>query len=867
MATVGVIEGVLRLDDAQFNRTIDRAIQKTGELLKSPRALAAAAGIALAGAAKQMGEFAGNLAEAGLGVDALTRRLDAAFDGTGLESVVATVRELGSTGDFDTSQFERAAKQLERFRQEGEKVEEDLVRIGNLAQKTGGPFETLGTAVATFGFKKEASNQLLEIANISPKRLEDFGAVLDATEKGLDLTGDNALKARAALRKLLDTDFAGAMDEAVQSTDQLRGELKLLSEDAGAGLAQLTEAAAEYILPYVQALRDLPGPAKAALGITVALGAAVAAAGAATIAFGLALGPLTAALTAAGGASGLLLQGSLALALPLKGLGLTVGGLIGTLGASVLAIGAVTIAMVKLTKEYETQAKAADDLLKIELRRNKGQRELAGLLGKNADELAKEGKTAADATDGILALQERIQLAQAAGNTALVEDLKKRVVELRNARAQLAGAERAERIRAEEEAAANTPKAKAAREKLRREEDEARKTALAAELDGIELRLAKEEISQREALKLRAEALDQFKADESEKRKLLIETAKFEVDASKKAAEQAKDEAEGKRAGRVQAELDRIDNLAAARKIDAQEELRLLKNVLNTFELSEQEKRSLARATASLEGQLAQEATAKKKAELDKQTKDAEKAAKDQEALAKQTAGIIQRELDEAGSIRSSDLSSEIQRLQAETAKSGADNTAKIKAALREQLDIQVDQIRAEEEREKAATESAEARALIEGNAQARIQAAIRETAETEKAAVEEQIEAIKRLQNAREPESGLGKDPFGIEDFADRLREQQATTRRRTLPSLSATQLNTISAQPVVLPQAQVNTAAVASQQAPTKVEGSIRVQINVDAKGRPTLEVQEEGTNLDGRFSAISSTANGMIGEIRFG
>ena len=867
MANVAVIEAALRLDGKQWDRTIARAKKGFETLITDSRALSAAAGTLLLGVGVGLASLASELKSAGDEAIQLKKTLDTTFDGAELDKLTEKIRVLGATPPFSEEQFTKAAKQLETF---GKDVESNLERIGNVAAQTGGSFESIAESFATFGIKAEASNRLLEIANISPKRLAEYGAVLDATGKKLDFTGENAAKAQQALEKLADSEFKGAMDQAVTATDQLKGSLLLLKQDAGIALAEFADSAAGAVLPLVEGLRDLPAPAKAATGTLVALGGAAALGAAGLIAIGLAAGPMTAALT-----GGLTVVGTLAAAIKTKlvaGLlaaqlqagvmGTTLGGLGVALGGIGLIAGSTGAALYYLQKIEKENTESAKALLEVELRRIKAQKDLPGLIGKTAEELKKSGKTARDAAEGLIALQEQLERARKAGNEALVGRIIDRIKELKAVKEELAKLEASgreeERAKAEFNSAEAVEKRRKAAEAAAEDAKKAREKALQEELFAIELRQAQEEISEREALQLRAQALEKFRADESEKRSLLLETARFEAQAAKEAASKSSSSAEAGRKQKLQDELDRIDLLRTRRQISANEELKLLQNVLATFKTTEQEKRALIKETAQLEAEIAEESAAKVKEANEKKFE----AFKENVEKAKKEAEDLQRAQSEAGQLRFDELDKQIEALTKQTIDTGKNNTSAISQAFQEQLNIQLEQIRLEGEREAAATTSAEARAQIEKNTQAKIRAEVQETAEEQKSVFKEIQDAHKEMQDTISGATSFG-NVYGIEDLAKNLELEKATTSR-----LRGVELNSIAAQDqqmraimAQLPEATAIKYATSDNKAANAVPVDVKVDVNV--KGNVPAEAVVS-TSVDGRQSSITRDARGMRGRL---
>ncbi len=896
MSRVATISAQLVLDSKRFDRTIKRVQSNFKKLASDSRAQAAAAGAALGAMAVGLGNLTSELANAGDGAVKLRKDLSAAFEGQQLDDLTKQVRELGATPPFSEQQFANGAKALQKFERE---VSQNLVRIGNAAVETGESFDSISKAYAGFGKDSRATAQLEKLLGIDSADLVKFGAVLDKTGEKLSFVGDDAIKAQQALERFADDKYSGAMDKVVTESEKLRGEWQLLKEDLGIGLSELGDSAAEVFLPLVSGLRDTSDGTKKLIGLGVGVAGFAAAFGAAAIGIGLIGVQVAASVTAAGGLSvvlGAISAGATTAATAVGGFALALAPVAVTAGAVALALGSVAYAIYSVDQALKDSVKIEEEALAIELKRAAGQKTLSDLIGKSGKELRDQGKTAADATNGILALQQRIELATQAGNTALVERLKKQVVELKQARGELAELERGDRLAAKERAAeeAKTPEQRAA---------EARQKALDAELHQIALRLATEEITQKESLALRAEALDRFRADEEKKRALVLETARFETAERKKAKDDGDDQIEKDRAKKLQRALDFIQLEKAANRLSTEEEIKALDRVLAHYDLTEQEKRNLTLRTAQLRRSVRDAEAAEEKKRAEKAKADADKVAKDLEAQAKTDADTLARLQDRARAQQVAQKDREISNLGSEE---GVDNTTKIQAALKDRLKLQVESLRAEADRAKAATKNADVIAQIEANLQRDIRAEIQRTAEEERDALQAQYDARKKLADDTKKLSGEDDRQFdvgyGIEELSERLtKELNTTTRRRgsddlgieppeleaierqlelevtkvtaQAPALEAAIAN-LATQISSLPKYAANAAAYPTQATPAAVatgtaggartvNGQIDLNVTVDGEGRPKIDTVAT-TGFNGRYSEISKQARGMRGSV---
>jgi len=901
MSRVATISAQLVLDSKRFDRTIRNVKKQFKKLATDTRAQAAAAGAVLGGIAVGLGSLSGELDDAGQKVVKLKKDLSSSFDGSELDKLTDQIRTLGATPPFSEQQFTQAAKSLAKFERE---VSGNLVRIGNIAVGTGESFVTAQKAFAGFGKDSRATAQIEKILGIDSTELVKFGAVLDSTGQSLDFAGDNASKAQSALEQFADAKYGGAMDSVVTSSEQLRGEFDLLKQDLGIGLAEIGQSVAGSILPLAKGLRELSPETKKIVGVGVALTGFAAAAGAAAIAVSLIGLQVAASVTAAGGFTVVL--GSITAAL---GTAATAAGgflaalapFVATAGAVVVALGSVAYAVYEVDKALKESVKVGEDALAIELKRAAGQRGLNDLLGKTSKELREQGKTAAEATNGILALHQRIELAREAGNDALVERLKEQVSELQQARNELAKLEKIDRDikSAQDEEDAKTPEERVAEaEALAKARSEANKEALDQELYAIDLRHAKEEITQAESLKLRAAALAQFEADESTRRALLLETARFETNERKKAESDSQTEVDKLRRGRLQTALDFIESEKAANRLSAEEEEKALRRILDTYDLTEREKQSLMRQTAQVHKSILDQQAADAKKASDQRKADQQKVDDEIQAQAKSDQAELVRLQDRAKSQEVSAVDSEIESLSSEE---GVDNTSKIQSALRERLKLQLEILRVEADRAKAATTNADVRSQIEQNLQRDIREKIRKTAKDEQSVLKQQLEARKKL---AEDTAGIGSsfgDVYDISELGARLEQEQQTTRRPTSqPELSVpdlevieerlkvdvskvtaeapaleTAIGNLSASIASLPSVSAVASIPSSQATPGSISGSSRVsqpssfsgtldlRVTVDSSGKPTLETVAT-TGLDGRYSEITRNARGMRGSI---
>lgn len=154
----------------------------------------------------------------------------------------------------------------------------------------------------------------------------------------------------------------------------------------------------------------------------------------------------------------------------------------------------------------------------------------------------------------------------------------------------------------------------------------------------------------------------------------------------------------------------------------------------------------------------AEDLTAKLKAEQDKRLADQVAAADAAFQQAKQNADDLAAAQDRGRDLRIGATGNAVADLQANTEQTGTDNTSKIKAAFAERSKLETEQILLEAEKERAATQSAEARKQIEKNAALEIQATYRQTSEEFRRALDEQQAALDKARQDSAKKSTLGQ-------------------------------------------------------------------------------------------------------------
>lgn len=774
MPSVAIVEAALRLDAKQFSKGIEQAKAEVKKLAGDSRAIGAAAGAGLLAISTGAGALALSLKASADEADAIADSLAGAFkDSPGqLDAVTKKVLELGSLGIFTEEQFGGAAQRLQNF---GKDAASNLTRVADIAAKTGASFDAVSESLARFGKDEKATKQLLKITGIKVGDLAGLGAVLDKTGTSLDITGKNGEKAVQALEALADRDFSGAFLKGTDGASRFSSELKLLKQELGAGIVTVFEELGDKAAPVLKFFRGFSDEAKGLVGVGILFTAAAAGVGAIAVAAGLAATSLAASITAAGGLAAVVTTLGTVSGIAGGALATIVGTLSGFAAAGLLATGVV----LGLYKAYDglinlaaKDLKQQNELLATELQRQAYQKIAPKFYGKTAQELYDVGLTALDAQHAVEGLQQQLAQRIDNGDQAGANVIKERIAEIKAAQAELEKLENRDRGNVAARAAAADPAVVAAEDKARKDradkERKQREEDLSEALDDIDLQLAQQEISQAEALELRRQALIQYEADEEKKRALAIETARFESDAANDAAAKAKADGEATRKQRYEDEIQRIGLLSAQRKISAQQEADLLKKVANTFELTQDEKVQTLQKVAQIEGQLADSTAAKRKAILEKQAADEKAAADKRKQQAIQDAQDLQAAQDQGRTLKGQALNTQVQDLQAQTETTGKDNTSAIKAAAAERLKLDLEQIRLEADKQKAATQSAEAREQIEANATEAIKQKQREASDNLKSELQKQLEALAKFEDDKKKTSSLG-GTFGIEELGSR--------------------------------------------------------------------------------------------------
>lgn len=186
--------------------------------------------------------------------------------------------------------------------------------------------------------------------------------------------------------------------------------------------------------------------------------------------------------------------------------------------------------------------------------------------------------------------------------------------------------------------------------------------------------------------------------------------------------------------------------------------------------------------------------TSKLKAQEQQRVKDQADAAATSLATAKQNATDLEAAKTKGRGLKGQGLSNTVDDLQQNTEDTGADNSSKIKSALLEKLKLEQEGIRLEADKEKASTQSAEARAEIERNAQLEIQQAYRDTAQELDSNLKQQADALQAYRDGQKKASSSLGDVMSIGEFFEQSklgygvgRDRPQGTAATSLPSLQS--------------------------------------------------------------------------------
>lgn len=416
---VGEIRAKLIAETEQFETGMRQAATATekfsteaekslGEVEKSIKRLSwAEAGQGLQKLGSALKGAGADFARAAGQADDLADSLKGAF-GDSADQVADWSQKIGTAfGVFSAQQVGGAAVALQKF---GVAGETNLRRVADIAAGSGQSIESVALAFGKFEKFGDSKSILALQKSVGATNMElaQFGAVLDANGKILTDTPARADAARAAMESFLDDKFSGAMERQSDASARLAGEMELLKQQLGAGAHELKEQMAPALLDVVSALRGMSPELQGVVGLVTEFGGTAISGAGAAIEMGAHL--KTMGLSVAG------LKGALA-AIPglLSGLA---AGLVAVSGPALILIGtfgALAVGLAAYTAELERTNKAAQDLLDTETKRLAGYEKNKDLVGKNAEEVKKAGKSLKDVDALIAGLTDQLERGRAEG--------------------------------------------------------------------------------------------------------------------------------------------------------------------------------------------------------------------------------------------------------------------------------------------------------------------------------------------------------------------------------------------------------------------------------------------------------------------
>lgn len=638
--------------------------------------------------------------------DDLNDNLRGAF-GDAADEVGALAQKLGTGFQvIPAESVAQAGKELQRL---GAYSEEALTRVTNASAGTGESIEGLANAYGNFQkFGAEAPRALMTLQKAlgaSSKDLQDFGAVLDEnTGDVLMDTEAHIDAARQAFDRFTDSRFGDALEKMADPAARLAGETELLKQELGRASIELREGFAPALLSAIQNARGLSDEMKGAIGLTLDFGAAALGAGAQGL--GLAVQLKQAGVTMASLKSSA--SGAMA----------AVAGLSAGMMAFIAVAAAVGVALVVATEIQLQNNKANEEALKIEEARARALREHKNLIGKSAEELRKQGTSAKEVAELMLALDDQIQEARNRGDAEAEQRLKAERLRLGAVRKELSTTEAAKREETAKTAVSVKDAAAAeakAKEDAAKAAEDTRKEGLAQDLHTIEVGAAARQLDKHAQIRALQEVLEKHKVTAEERRQIETKIAGLQGQLADEAARQAE-----------QAEKKKVE---AAKKAEAER---------------------------------------KKLAEKAKQER--EKAAEEAQKAAEKEAANLQKLESERLNLQGAAADERIADLKAQ-ADAGKNVEAELVAALTARLAIEQEGIRAKAEAEKAATDSVLVREQIEVNTQLKIQAAVRDTDKAIKDAHDRQKKAAQDTNTELDKQLALLK---AIQDEADGIKKDE---------------------------------------------------------------------------------------------
>lgn len=708
--TVAVTAGFSKMEGSLAKST--KSIEKASDAIVLKDKLQA--GVAL------FGQIAGAIDgvrqefnKAGGEADDLRDRLSATFGELADEKAKFAEDQLKLGFDADST-----ANALITFKKFGVEGSDAFKRLQDAARFTNTDIASLADSFGRFEKFADAKSlkALQKELGISNEELEKFGAKLDANGKPLLDTEARVKAAAQALRDYQAANFAGAADRQADAATRLSGEMEALKREIGLNVTQLKEGFSPALLGVVQGLRGMSAGTKAAIGLGVEFVGQAASMAATALSLG-------SQLVIMSGNAKLASIGLAACNSATAAFTATLEVALGPLGLAALAVTGLALAVAQYNDDLAEAAdnevilSAAQEHNLVVYEKNKD------LIGKNADELRKMGKTAKDVGELVKGLQAQQEKARAANDGAGDKEAEARY----NAQAIAANKVRSEL------------------EKIEEAEAKRKKPAAASVSD----------LSEKERQKLAKQK------EAEEKRQAAVE-------------EKARKEALDK-------QLDIVKQGAASGEITKQQQIEGLRDVLATANVTASERRTIEIQIATLQGQLRKEQTAEEKRENQKRTAeakaeaakrgreeakaaaDAKRAAAKESSTEKVDKAQIERLASDKANAEKSAIDKQIQGLD-----EGKD-LATIERLLKQKLAITEAEINAEKEATIKATKNEDVKAAATEAAEAKIKAARAETTTALTQATERQKAALQSLQDkSKATANSLIQDQQAVAASAD---------------------------------------------------------------------------------------------------
>lgn len=382
-----------------------------------------------------------------------------------LAQSLGTVLPVAAANKISIEQLGAAVAQLTA---KGLKTPEAVTALRAAIIALAAPTEEAKKAAGSFGLTLDSStlaskglvgalNEIFRATGGNQEALRKILGDVNGLTAALNLAGDGGVAYASKLAAVQGASGAASSAMAEQqksfqaAAENFQGAVDALKVSVGQTLLPALTVVAKGAADVVNAINDLPAPAKA-IGAAIAGMGALAVTGAAGLA-GLAVA-VTSTINAVQGlvafdiATKAVLGFQGATVLMTSNVGAAIGRMTNLAGLGALVniafaatagvIGGVAIAVYAYTKTIEANTKAQEELLQIEERRARALKEGKDLIGKSAADLRSQGKTAKDLVDIIGGLQDQAGAAHREGNTQLEQTLNAQIADLQKVKTELA---------------------------------------------------------------------------------------------------------------------------------------------------------------------------------------------------------------------------------------------------------------------------------------------------------------------------------------------------------------------------------------------------------------------------------------------